>query len=141
MSQEFLIIDKNILPEHFGMIIEIKELINNGYKISDACKKVGLSRSTFYKYKDNVFLTSGLTNKKANILVKMKEKGSFIELLKLLDEINIQAINIHKEVLVNGVQEIFLTLSTNNITMDFNDVVKDVRRLISVKEVMLLASE
>ncbi len=141
MSQEFLIIDKNILPEHFGMIIEIKELINNGYKISDACKKVGLSRSTFYKYKDNVFLTSGLTNKKANILVKMKEKGSFIELLKLLDEMNIQAVNIHKEVLVNGVQEIFLTLSTNNITMDFNDVVKDVRRLISVKEVMLLASE
>jgi ACT domain-containing protein len=62
-------------------------------------------------------------------------------LLKLLDEINIQAINIHKEVLVNGVQEIFLTLSTNNITMDFNDVVKDVRRLISIKEVMLLASE
>lgn len=141
MSQEFLIIDKNILPEHFGMIIEIKELINNGYKISDACKKVGLSRSTFYKYKDNVFLTSGLTNKKANILVKMKEKGSFIELLKLLDEMNIQAVNIHKEVLVNGVQEIFLTLSTNNITMDFNDVVKDVRRLISIKEVMLLASE
>ena len=141
MSQEFLIIDKNILPEHFGMIIEIKELINNGYKISDACKKVGLSRSTFYKYKDNVFLTSGLTNKKANILVKMKEKGSFIELLKLLDEMNIQAVNIHKEVLVNVVQEIFLTLSTNNITMDFNDVVKDVRRLISVKEVMLLASE
>ena len=141
MSQEFLIIDKNILPEHFGMIIEIKELINNGYKISDACKKVGLSRSTFYKYKDNVFLTSGLTNKKANILVKMKEKGSFIELLKLLDEMNIQAVNIHKEVLVNGVQEIFLTLSTNNITMDFNDVVKDVRRLISDKEVMLLASE
>ena len=57
MGQEFLIIDKSILPEHFGMVIEIKELINSGYKISDACKKVGLSRSTFYKYKDYVFLT------------------------------------------------------------------------------------
>ena len=141
MSQEFLIIDKNILPEHFGMIIEIKELINNGYKISDACKKVGLSRSTFYKYKDNVFLTSGLTNKKANILVKMKEKGSFIELLKLLDEMNIQAVNIHKETLVNGIQEVFLTLSTNNIIMDYNDVIKDVRRIKDIKEVLLLGSE
>ena len=76
MGQEFLIIDKSILPEHFGMIIEIKELINNGYKISDACKKVGLSRSTFYKYKDYVFLTNGLNCKKANILVKMKEKAN-----------------------------------------------------------------
>ena len=141
MGQEFLIIDKSILPEHFGMIIEIKELVNNGLKISDACKKVGLSRSTFYKYKDFVFLTSGLTNKKANILVKMKEQGSFIELLTLLDEMNIQSLNIHKEGLVNGVQEIFLTLSTNNIVMDFNDVIKDIRRLNSVKEALLLASE
>ena len=141
MGQEFLIIDKSILPEHFGMVIEIKELINNGYKISDACKKVGLSRSTFYKYKDYVFLTSGLNNKKANLLVKMKEKGSFIELLTFLEELNIKTLNIHKEALVNGVQEIFLTVSTDNITADFNDVVKDMRRVNCVKEVLLLASE
>ena len=141
MGQEFLIIDKSILPEHFGMVIEIKELINNSYKISDACKKVGLSRSTFYKYKDYVFLTSGLNSKKANLLVKMKEKGSFIELLTFLEELNIKTLNIHKEALVNGVQEIFLTVSTNNIIADFNDVVKDLRKVNCVKEVLLLASE
>ena len=141
MGEEFLIIDKSILPEHFGMIIEIKELINNGYKISDACKKVGLSRSTFYKYKDYVFLTNGLNCKKANILVKMKEKGSLIELLTLLEELNIKVLNIHKESLVNGVQEIFLTLSTNNLVMDYNDVIKDIRRIKDTKEVLLLGSE
>ena len=141
MGEEFLIFDKSILPEHFGMIIEIKELINNGYKISDACKKVGLSRSTFYKYKDYVFLTNGLNSKKANILVKMKEKGSLIELLTLLEELNIKVLNIHKETLVNGIQEVFLTLSTNNIIMDYNDVIKDVRRIKDIKEVLLLGSE
>lgn len=141
MGEEFLIIDKSILPEHFGMIIEIKELINNGYKISDACKKVGLSRSTFYKYKDYVFLTNGLNSKKANILVKMKENGSLIELLTLLEELNIKVLNIHKETLVNGIQEVFLTLSTNNIIMDYNDVIKDIRRIKDIKEVLLLGSE
>ena len=141
MGEEFLIIDKSILPEHFGMIIEIKELINSGYKISDACKKVGLSRSTFYKYKDYVFLTNGLNCKKANILIKMKEKGSLIELLTLLEELNIKVLNIHKETLVNGIQEVFLTLSTNNIVMDYNDVIKDIRRVKDIKEVVLLSSE
>ena len=138
MSQEFLIIDKNILPEHFGMVIEIKELINEGMNISEACKKVGLSRSTFYKYKDFVFLTSGLTSKKANILVKMKEKGSLIELLSLLEELNVSTLNIHKESLVNGIQELFLTVSSDNIIIDYNNVVKDIRRLKNVKEVLLL---
>ena len=141
MSQEFLIIDKNILPEHFGMVIEIKDLINEGMNISEACKKVGLSRSTFYKYKDFVFLTSGLTSKKANILVKMKEKGSLIELLSLLEELNVSTLNIHKESLVNGIQELFLTVSSDNIIIDYNNVVKDIRRLKNVKEVLLLASE
>lgn len=141
MGEEFLIIDKSILPEHFGMIIEIKELINSGYKISDACKKVGLSRSTFYKYKDYVFITNGLNSKKANILIKMKEKGSLIELLTFLEELNINVLNIHKELLVNGIQEIFLTVSTDNIVMDYNDVVKDIRRIKDVKEVLLLGSE
>ena len=141
MGQEFLIIDKSILPEHFGMVIEIKELINEGMKISEACKKVGLSRSTFYKYKDFVFLTSGLTSKKANILVKMKEKGSLIELLSLLEELNVSTLNIHKESLVNGIQELFLTVSSDNIIIDYNNVVKDIRRLKNVKEVLLLASE
>lgn len=141
MSKEFLIIEKNILPEHFGMVIEIKELINEGMNISEACKKVGLSRSTFYKYKDFVFLTSGLTSKKANILVKMKEKGSLIELLSLLEELNVSTLNIHKESLVNGIQELFLTVSSDNIIIDYNNVVKDIRRLKNVKEVLLLASE
>ena len=141
MSQEFLIIDKNILPEHFGMVIEIKDLINEGMNISEACKKVGLSRSTFYKYKDFVFLTIGLTSKKANILVKMKEKGSLIELLSLLEELNVSTLNIHKESLVNGIQELFLTVSSDNIIIDYNNVVKDIRRLKNVKEVLLLASE
>lgn len=141
MSKEYLIIDKTILPEHFGMIIEIKELINAGYKISDACKKVGLSRSTFYKYKDFVFVTNGLSSKKANILIKMKDKGSISSLLKLLDELNIQVLTIHKETLVNGLQEIFLTLSTENIVIDYNDVVKDIRRIENVRDILLLASE
>ena len=141
MGEEFLIIDKSILPEHFGMIIEIKELINEGMNISEACKKVGLSRSTFYKYKDFVFLTIGLTSRKANILVKMKEKGSLIELLSLLEELNVSTLNIHKESLVNGIQELFLTVSSDNIIIDYNNVVKDIRRLKNVKEVLLLASE
>ena len=141
MSKEFLIIEKNILPEHFGMVIEIKDLINEGMNISEACKKVGLSRSTFYKYKDFVFLTIGLTSRKANILVKMKEKGSLIELLSLLEELNVSTLNIHKESLVNGIQELFLTVSSDNIIIDYNNVVKDIRRLKNVKEVLLLASE
>ena len=141
MNDDYYVIHKKVLPDYFEKVIKIKEIINRGVNISDACKEIGLSRSTFYKYKDYVFLTNGLNSKKANILVKMKEKGSLIELLTLLEELNIKVLNIHKETLVNGIQEVFLTLSTNNIIMDYNDVIKDVRRIKDIKEVLLLGSE
>ena len=142
MLKEFLMIHKDVLPPCYEQVVKAGKLIGQeGKSVSDVCKELDISRSTFYKYKDYVFLTSGLNSKKANLLVKMKEKGSFVELLTFLEELNIKTLNIHKEALVNGVQEIFLTVSTDNITADFNDVVKDMRRVNCVKEVLLLASE
>lgn len=141
MAEEFLIIDKSILPEHFGMIIEIKELIDSGCKISDACKKVGLSRSTFYKYKDFVFLSDGFNKKKANMLVRIKEKGSLITVLEFFEERNIQTINVHKEKLVNNIQQVFLTLSVSDLAIDFSEIAKELKKLENIKEVVLLGSE
>ena len=141
MAEEFLIIDKSILPEHFGMIIEIKELIDSGCKISDACKKVGLSRSTFYKYKDFVFLSDGFNKKKANMLVRIKEKGSLITVLEFFKERNIQTINVHKEKLVNNIQQVFLTLSVSDLAIDFSEIAKELKKLENIKEVVLLGSE
>ena len=141
MAEEFLINDKSILPEHFGMIIEIKELIDSGCKISDACKKVGLSRSTFYKYKDFVFLSDGFNKKKANMLVRIKEKGSLITVLEFFEERNIQTINVHKEKLVNNIQQVFLTLSVSDLAIDFSEIAKELKKLENIKEVVLLGSE
>ena len=141
MAEEFLIIDKSILPEHFGMIIEIKELIDSGCKISDACKKVGLSRSTFYKYKDFVFLSDGFNKKKANMLVRIKEKGSLITVLEFFEERNLQTINVHKEKLVNNIQQVFLTLSVSDLAIDFSEIAKELKKLENIKEVVLLGSE
>ena len=47
MSDDYYIIHKKVLPDYFGKVIEVKELVNSGVNISDACKEIGLSRSTF----------------------------------------------------------------------------------------------
>ena len=49
-----LLIDKKVLPSYFEKVVLIKERITKGESVSDACKALGLSRSTYYKYKDSV---------------------------------------------------------------------------------------
>ena len=53
--REFYIVDKKILPTSIQKVIEVNELINSE-KISkyEAIKEVGISRSTYYKYKDYI---------------------------------------------------------------------------------------
>jgi len=55
--QRMYIVDSKILSEVYEKVIQVKDMLRNGdsVTIQEACKKVGLSRSAFYKYKDSVF--------------------------------------------------------------------------------------
>ena len=57
MKPEFLIIHQKLIPETYLKVIEARELVQTRQvkDISEACKRLNLSRSSYYKYKDLVF--------------------------------------------------------------------------------------
>ena len=57
MRSKYLLVDKSILPDYYEKVIEARTLISSGKAadVSEAVKMVGISRSTYYKYKDYVF--------------------------------------------------------------------------------------
>ena len=52
----FLIVSTDVLPSVFLKVIEAKRLLSKAQakNSSEACRMVGISRSAYYKYKDNV---------------------------------------------------------------------------------------
>ena len=56
MLENYLIIHKNILPEYYSLVLEARRLMETGKAkdVSQAVKAVGISRSTYYKYKDYI---------------------------------------------------------------------------------------
>ena len=56
MKHDFLMIAKDALPPHFLIVAQAKREIEYEKKtVSEVCDKYGVSRSTYYKYKDKVF--------------------------------------------------------------------------------------
>ena len=57
MLENYLIIHRSILPEYYEKVLEVRRLMESGKvkEVSQAVKQVGISRSTYYKYKDYVF--------------------------------------------------------------------------------------
>ena len=89
MKDDYLVIDKKVLPEIFQKVIDTKKLIENGdvKGITEATKVTGISRSVFYKYKDYVFEFSKMsTGRKVTFSMMVRhEKGL---LSTILNEIN-----------------------------------------------------
>ena len=52
----FLVVSADVLPSVFLKVIEAKRLLSKAQakNSSEACRMVGISRSAYYKYKDNV---------------------------------------------------------------------------------------
>jgi chorismate mutase len=65
------------LPEVFKKVLEVKENLITGRAkdISDAVKQTGISRSTFYKYKDHIFpMIEGIHSKKITLVVLLSHE-------------------------------------------------------------------
>jgi len=51
--ENYLLIHKSILPDYYDKVIEARRMLESGEAkdVSQAVRLVGISRSTFYKYK------------------------------------------------------------------------------------------
>jgi chorismate mutase len=142
MVNDYIVIHKKVLPDYFEKVLEIKELINQGENVSDACKKIGLSRSTFYKYKD--FVSMPDTNIEKKIILSLKlvdEPGTLLEVLKEIYNkgCNVSSVNVDPS--IHKISLASLTLLVSN--PDFKDylLLNEIRNQKGVIEATLVASE
>lgn len=132
MNDEYFLINKKVLPKYFEKVIEIKSLINNGYSVIDACKKVDLSRSTFYKYKDYVSLyTTDLNN---YIFLDMKLNGlkSCIVLLNIFNDNDITILRMHQDIKINDITYLNL-ITLNKDKTKIENIIKENKLVLEYK--------
>lgn len=142
MNEEFYVINKKVLPDYFEKVLSIKELISKGENISEACKKIGLSRSTFYKYKDYVYLPTSTLGKKIILSLKLiDEPGALSNILNQIATKNANILAINQEMPIHNIAFVTLTialLDVNTIVQEFINIIKLQNNVI---DVMLVAVE
>ena len=142
MSDDYYVIHKKVLPDYFEKVIKIKEIISLGTNISDACKQVGLSRSTFYKYKDYVNRPSMKVGKRIILSLKLVDEPGVLS--NILNEVaakhaNVLAIN--QEVPIHNIAFVTLTLDVFKLDITVEDFVEEIKLENSVVDAMLIAVE
>ncbi|MBQ3253328.1 MAG: ACT domain-containing protein [Acholeplasmatales bacterium] len=142
MTDDYYVIHKKVLPDYFEKVIQIKEIIGLGTNISDACKQVGLSRSTFYKYKDYVNRPSMKVGKRIILSLKLvDEPGALSNILNEVASKNANVLAINQEVPIHNIAFVTLTIAILNLDISVQNFVNELRRGKNVIDVLLLAVE
>jgi chorismate mutase len=145
MNNKHLIIDTRILPEVFIKVVKLKELLRTGKvkDISEGVKEVGISRSTYYKYKDCVFtLSEGITGHKVTLgLILAHEAGT---LSKILDKVALRRGNIltiNQDIPINNAASVSITFDASKLEIEVNDLLEELKCVRGVIKIDLVAVE
>ena len=143
--KKFLVIDSSVLPEVFEKVLTAKELLrtNSVKGISEAVKKVDISRSTFYKYKDYVFgLSEGMVGNKAILSFLLKdERGTLSSILKHLSSNEVNILTINQDLPINKIANVSITIEISKMETDIDTLIENLKILNGVVKAELLALE
>ena len=145
MAGSYLIVSKKILPDYFEQVIEARELLESrqARTVTEAVMKAGISRNTYYKYKDHVFrMNESGPGNKANISISLKdEPGSLGRVLSRLSSANASIITISQSVPVAGKAAVLFTISTEGMQCNIDELIGDLKKIPQVSSVYLNSVE
>ena len=143
-NSQLIVADAKILPEVFTKVLEVKKLIaQKGEKSSaSACKRVGISRSAYYKYKDCVFSYEELfTRRIVNLYLLLNDRpGVLSSALAFLHSLNANILTVNQSIPVDGAAAVNISLRLSSDSDELTTL-SSISELDGVLEVKILSAE
>ena len=144
-SKRYLLVDKCILPDYYEKVIEARALISSGKvaNVSEAVKIVGISRGTYYKYKDYVFaLNSDTECRKAIISFTLSHKAGILnEVLGVFSEKGANILTISQNLPINSRAHVVMSLDISELKVDIDHLIIALNEIKGVSGTKLVSIE
>ena len=141
----YLVVSRDVLPDIFLKVIEVKKAIACGEEKSSsaACRRIGISRSAYYKYKDSVFAyDEKLTRRVISLFAVLKdEPGVLSGLLSEIHKSGANVLTLNQSVPVDGAASVTVTVRLNENAPDPSEYENILMNTEGIVEVRLISGE
>ncbi|MEE1312618.1 MAG: ACT domain-containing protein [Lachnospiraceae bacterium] len=142
MSEEtkYYVIKQKAVPEVLLKVVEVQKILDADptKTVQEAAGEVGISRSSYYKYKDDIFpFHNNKKGKNITCVIEIRDcPGIISTILNIFAKYHTNILTIHQSIPINGIGILTLSVDILSITTDVSamlDEVEHLERIISVK--------
>ena len=144
-KSKYFVLKKKAVPEVLLKVVEAKKMLDSerAITVQEATELVGISRSSFYKYKDDIFpFYDNAKGKTVTFVMQMDdEPGLLSDLLHIVAVYRANILTIHQSIPVNGVATLTLSVEVLSETGNVSKMVEEIEEKSGIHYVKILARE
>ena len=143
-DSKYYVVKQKALPEVLLKVAQVNKIIETKrMSIAEATESVGISRSSYYKYKDDIFpFRDNVKGKTITFVLSMDdEPGILSVVLKTIAEYKANLLTIHQTIPVNGVASLTLSVDILPTTGESAKMIEQIEQLSGVRYLKILSRE
>lgn len=144
-KSKYFVLKQKAVPEVLLKVIEAKRLLEaeKVMTVQEATELVGISRSSFYKYKDDIFpFHENMKGKTITFVLQMDDvPGLLSDVLSIVAEFRANVLSIHQSIPVNGIAALTLSVDILPNTGDVSEMIEMIEGREGIHYLKILARE
>lgn len=141
----YFVVKKRALPDVLLKVVEANKLIDTqkAESVQEAVDMVGISRSSYYKYKDDIFpFHDSAQGTTLTLSCQMNdEPGLLSDVLNVVADFQANILTIHQSIPINGIASLSLSIQILDNTGDVSQMILEMEKRDGVHNVKVLARE
>lgn len=133
---KYYIVDSEVLPDVYLKVMEVKRVLQEGNSrsVNDAVKRVGISRSTYYKYKDKIFDFYGHKSEILTLMLMLDNiTGTLFGVLHAIAASNANILTINQNIPKDNTAMVSVSIETLRMTEGIDRLLEKIKNLKGVK--------
>ncbi len=141
----YYVLKERAVPEVLLRVVEAKRLLEAGKaaSVQEATERVDISRSSYYKYKEDIFpFHENAKGRTITMVIQLDdEPGLLSAILKTIADSHANILTIHQSIPVGGIASLTLSVDILPQTTDANYMMQSIERTEGVHDLKILARE
>ena len=144
-KKKYYVVKERAVPEVLLRVVEAKKLLDSGkvQTVQEAAEKMDISRSSFYKYKDDIFpFHEEARGKTITFIIQMDdEPGLLSVVLGAIARFHGNILTIHQSIPINGVATLTLSVDILPGEGDIEAMVEEIEQSDGIHYLKILGRE